>query len=130
MKRNGFRADGNSTGCPSTINTTSGERGPVLFRIENDRLITEFPDARYRVRVRLKASNGVARVAECGNGPAAHMRLRLEASSEVRWSEGWVIQTETRFGPPQFNEPCRLPATRARAPGTAQRHISITAACS
>jgi hypothetical protein len=83
-------------------------RGPIQFRIENDRLITEFPDVRYRVRVRLKESNGVARIAECGYGPDAHMRLKLEASSDVRWSEGWVIHTETRFGRPQFGEPCRV----------------------
>jgi hypothetical protein len=83
-------------------------RGPVQFRIENDRLVTEFPDVRYRVRVRLKESNGVTQIAECGYGPDAHMRLRLEASSEVRWSEDWVIRTETRFGRPQFGEPCRL----------------------
>jgi hypothetical protein len=83
-------------------------RGPVQFRIENDRLITEFPDVRYRVRVRLKESNGVTQIAECGYGPDAHMRLKLEASSDVRWSEGWVIHTETRFGRPQFGEPCRL----------------------
>ncbi len=83
-------------------------RGPVQFRIENDRLITEFPDVRYRVRVRLKESNEVVQIAECGYGPDAHMRLKLEASSEVRWGTDWVIQTETRFGRPQFGEPCRL----------------------
>ncbi len=83
-------------------------RGPIQFRIENDRLITEFPDVRYRVRVRLKESNGVTQIAECGYGPDAHMRLRLEASSEVRWGNDWIINTETRFGRPQFGEPCRL----------------------
>lgn len=83
-------------------------RGPVQFRIESNRLITEFPDVRYRVRVRLEEPNGVAQIAECGYGPDAHIRMKIEASSEVRWSEGWGIHTETRFGRPQFGEPCRL----------------------
>lgn len=83
-------------------------RGPVQFQIENDRLITEFPDVRYRVRVRLKESNGVAQIAECGYGADTHMRLKIKASSEVRWSEDWAVHTKTQFGRPQFSEPCRL----------------------
>lgn len=83
-------------------------RGPVRFKMADDRLITEFPDVRYRVRVRLKDPDGGTRIAECGYGENAHMRMRLEAASEVRWSDNWTMSTTTRFGHPQFGEPCRL----------------------
>lgn len=83
-------------------------RGPVRFKMAGDRLITEFPDVRYRVRVRLKDPNGSTRIAECGYGENAHMRMSLQATSEVRWSDNWTMSTATRFGPPQFGEPCRL----------------------
>lgn len=85
-------------------------RGPVSFKVDGDRLVTEFPDVRYRVRVRLKDPNGDIRTAECGYGADAHMRMKLEATSEVRWSEHWVVHTNTQFGRPQFQEPCRLSA--------------------
>jgi Domain of unknown function (DUF4403) len=83
-------------------------RGPVRFKMAGDRLITEFPDVRYRVRVRLKDPDGGSRIAECGYGENANLHMRLEAASDVRWSENWVISTTTRFGRPQFGEPCRL----------------------
>ncbi len=83
-------------------------RGPVEFKVENNRLVTEFPDVRYRVRVRLQDSNGHSTIAECGYGPDANMRLRLEAVSEVQWNDDWVIHTRTQFGRPHFGEPCRL----------------------
>ncbi|WP_455243928.1 DUF4403 family protein [Petrachloros mirabilis] len=83
-------------------------RGPVGFKTDGGRLVTEFPDVRYRVRVRLKKPNGNTQIAECGYGPEAHMRMKLEAYSEVQWSEDWVVHTATSFGRPQFGEPCRL----------------------
>lgn len=83
-------------------------RGPVSFKVESGRLVTEFPDVRYRVRVRMNNPNGDIRIAECGYGADAHMRMRLEAASEVQWSDDWVVHTNTRFGRPQFGEPCRL----------------------
>lgn len=83
-------------------------RGPVSLKVESGRLVTEFPDVRYRVRVRLKAPNGDTRIAECGYGENANLRMRLEAVSEVQWNEDWIIHTNTRFGRPQFGEPCRL----------------------
>lgn len=83
-------------------------RGPIQFKVDGNRLITEFPDIRYRVRVRLKEESGEVRIAECGYGPDAHIRMSLNASSEVRWSDDWVVHTSTRFGTPQFKEPCRL----------------------
>lgn len=83
-------------------------RGPVSLKVESGRLITEFPDARYRVRVRLKDPNGGTRIAECGYGENANLRMRLEAASEVQWNDDWIIHTDTRFGRPQFGEPCRL----------------------
>ena len=83
-------------------------RGPVNFRTDGGRLVTEFPDVRYRVRVRLKEPDGKTQIAECGYGPDAHMRMKVEAYSEVRWNEDWVARTTTSFGRPQFGEPCRL----------------------
>ena len=83
-------------------------RGPVRFKMAGDRLITEFPDIRYRVRVRLKDPDGGTRIAECGYGENANLHMRLEAASEVRWSDNWTMSTSTRFGHPQFGEPCRL----------------------
>jgi len=83
-------------------------RGPVQFRVDNDRLITEFPDVRYRVRVRLKEPSGGTQIAECGYGADAHMRMKVEARSEVRWTSDWVVHTNTQFADPQFGEPCRL----------------------
>ena len=83
-------------------------RGPVNFKTDGNRLVTEFPDVRYRVRVRLKEPNGDTRIAECGYGPDAHMRMRLEAYSDVRWSKDWGVRTKTSFGRPQYGEPCRL----------------------
>lgn len=84
-------------------------RGPVSLKVENGRLITEFPDVRYRVRVRMKDPNGGTMIAECGYGESANLRImRLEASSEVRWNDNWVVSTTTGFGRPRFGEPCRL----------------------
>jgi hypothetical protein len=83
-------------------------RGPVSFKTDGGRLVTEFPDVRYRVRVRLKEPNGNTQMAECGYGPDAHMKMKVEAYSEVRWSEDWVAHTTTSFERPQFGEPCRL----------------------
>jgi hypothetical protein len=83
-------------------------RGPVSLKVESGRLVTEFPDARYRVRVRLKDPNGGTRIAECGYGENANLRMKLEAASEVQWNDDWIIHTNTRFGRPQFGEPCRL----------------------
>lgn len=83
-------------------------RGPVSLKVEGSRLVTEFPDVRYRVRVRLKDPNGGTRIAECGYGANANLRMRLEAVSEVQWNDDWIIQTSTRFGRLQFEEPCRL----------------------
>ncbi|SPP66868.1 hypothetical protein NITLEN_90123 [Nitrospira lenta] len=83
-------------------------RGPVRFKITGGRLITEFPDAQYRVRVRLKDPNGRARIAECGYGENANLHMKLDAASDVRWSEDWLISTTTQFGRPQFGEPCSL----------------------
>jgi hypothetical protein len=83
-------------------------RGPVNFKVDGDQLVTEFPDVRYRVRVRLKEPNGDIRTAECGYGADAHMRMRLAATSDVRWDEHWLLHTNTQFGRPQFGEPCRL----------------------
>ena len=83
-------------------------RGPISFRTDGGRLVTEFPDVRYRVRVRLKQPDGKTQIAECGYGPDAHMRMRLEAYSDVRWDENWLIRTNTSFGHPQFGQPCRL----------------------
>ena len=90
-------------------------RGPISFRTEDNRLVTEFPDVRYRLRVRLKQPNGYAGIAECGYGPEAHMRMKLEAYSELQWSENWTVQIKTSFGPPQFGEPCRLTPTEIDA---------------
>ena len=83
-------------------------RGPVQFKMAGGRLITEFPDVQYRVRVRLKDPNGSTRIAECGYGENANLHMSLEAASDVRWSENWAISTTTQFGRPQFGEPCRL----------------------
>lgn len=83
-------------------------RGPVSFKTEGNRLVTEFPDVRYRVRVRLKEPSGDTTIAECGYGADGHMRMKLEAYSEVQWSEDWVVRTKTEFGRPQFADPCRL----------------------
>jgi hypothetical protein len=83
-------------------------RGPVNLKVEHGRLVTEFPDVRYRVRVRMKAPNGGTRIAECGYGENANLRMKLEAVSEVQWSDNWVVSTTTMFGRPQFGEPCRL----------------------
>lgn len=83
-------------------------RGPVGFKTEGGRLVIEFPDVRYRVRVRLKEPTGNTQIAECGYGPDAHMRMKLEAHSEVLWRDNWVVQTRTSFNRPQFGEPCRL----------------------
>jgi len=83
-------------------------RGPVSIKVENGRLVTEFPDVRYRVRVRLKDPNGGTRIAECGYGENANLHMKLEAASDVRWSENWTISTSTRIGLPKFGEPCRL----------------------
>jgi len=83
-------------------------RGPVSLKVERGRLVTEFPDVRYRVRVRMKAPNGGTRIAECGYGENANLRMKLEAVSEVQWSDNWVVTTTTGFGRPQFREPCRL----------------------
>jgi len=85
-------------------------RGPVSFNVKGGQLITEFSDVRYRVRVRLKDQKGGSRIAECGYGVDANMRMRLEATSDVQWSDDWVLHTNTRFGRPQFGEPCRLSA--------------------
>jgi len=83
-------------------------RGPVRFRVDGDRLVTEFPDVRYRIRVRVKESNGSTRTAECGYGPDAHMRMGVEAASEVHWNDAWTLQTRTQFGSPDLRTPCRL----------------------
>lgn len=83
-------------------------RGPISFRTEGNRLVTEFPDVRYRLRVRLKEPNGTTKIAECGYGLNANLKMKLEAHSEVRWNDNWTVTTKTRFGRPQFGEPCRL----------------------
>ncbi len=83
-------------------------RGPINFRTDGNRLVTEFPDVRYRVRVRLTQADGTTKTAECGYGPDAHMRMQVEAYSELHWNEDWSVQTKTTFGEPRFAEPCRL----------------------
>ncbi|WP_455378075.1 DUF4403 family protein [Petrachloros mirabilis] len=83
-------------------------RGPISFRTEGNRVVTEFPDVRYRLRVRLKQQDGSAKIAECGYGPDAHMRMTLQAYTDIQWNENWTVKTSTSFGRPQFGEPCRL----------------------
>ncbi|GKS59331.1 hypothetical protein YTPLAS18_28580 [Nitrospira sp.] len=83
-------------------------RGPVRFRTERNRLITEFHDVRYRVQARLTDPEGKTRIGACGYGAEWPRHLRLEASSEIQWSDDWVIRTVTRFGKPELAEPCRL----------------------
>lgn len=83
-------------------------RGPVRFSVDGERLVTDFPDVRYRVRVRLQETNGAARIAECGYGPDAHMRMNVQAASDLQWSPDWKLQIGTHFGSPRFVTPCRL----------------------
>ena len=83
-------------------------RGPTRFRAEHNRLVTEFHDVRYRVQARFTDPEGKARIGACGYGAEWPRHLRLEASSEIGWTDDWVIRTMTRFNEPELAEPCRL----------------------
>lgn len=83
-------------------------RGPISFRTDGDRFVTEFPDIRYRLRVRLKQPNGEFKIGECGYGPDTYMKMKLEAYSKLQWDKDWTVHTMTSFGHPEFGEPCRL----------------------
>ena len=83
-------------------------RGPLHVRIVGDRLAIEYPEFRYRLAIKLARPDGEVLVGTCGYDDDPPKRLRLTATSRVRWSEAWTLQSETSFTPPSFLDPCRL----------------------
>ncbi len=83
-------------------------RGPLQWRMAENRLATHVPDIQYRIAVRLIRSEGEVLEGRCGYGDDPPKRLRLTAHSLLSWTDRWTLKSDTSFDQPEFLEPCRL----------------------
>jgi len=83
-------------------------RGPLQWRMAQNRLATHVPDIQYRIAVRLIRPEGEVLEGRCGYGDDPPKRLRLTAHSLLSWTDRWTLKSDTSFDQPETLEPCRL----------------------
>ena len=83
-------------------------RGPLQWKMAQNRLETHVPDIQYRIAVRMTRPEGKVLEDRCGYGNDPPKRLRLTAHSLLSWTDRWALKSDTSFDEPETLEPCRL----------------------
>ena len=100
------------TGSSSNQGTVSYKywivRGPLKSKIEEHRLVIEFPDMRYHLALRVTPPEGVMLEGQCGYGTDPPKRIRLIARSSFEWTDHWTLRSHTVFDPVDFPDACLL----------------------
>jgi hypothetical protein len=83
-------------------------RGPLESKIIECRLVTEFPDIRYRLALRFASPEGMTLEGRCGYGTDPPKHIQLTARSSFEWTEHWTLRSHTVFAPADFPDVCMI----------------------
>ncbi|MFY4727847.1 DUF4403 family protein [Nitrospira sp. BLG_2] len=88
-------------------------RGPLESKIDGHRLVTEFPNIRYRLALRFKPPEGSIFEGRCGYGTDPPKHIRLTARSSFEWTDHWTLRSHTEFAPAEFPDSCLIKGLKA-----------------
>jgi hypothetical protein len=88
-------------------------RGPLESKIVEHRLVTEFPDMRYRLALRFTPPEGIVLEGRCGYGTDPPKHIRLTARSSFEWTDHWTLRSHTEFAVADFPDACMVKGLHA-----------------